>query len=860
MYESTPINSGQHVADADYANPHTFDPQLFDRLVHHAVESGSTYANSPSAGTFSNPSLSYSQTPTLAFSNAPFQPFIPSLAIQSASNVKSDRIPSQPPHHSNFQPSNYFDSEYLKYSDPRPLNYSNSHPLNYSDSHPSNYPDSHPLNYRNSHSSSYLNSHPSANSTFFNSNYQGPSGNSHPSMNSTAIPLRSTLYQPQQQAPSAPTPHFNDRSALNRTHQSQTFEPQQFSTPSLSFHHQPSPSHFNTQPPHPHAYSTDLEPKNRDNHASFTSPLPPGFTTLFPKTFTPPQSACPQFHVQNASSQVDRAASHGRPNPLPLQHHATHGLEHLDTLSLYAPTTTTAPNYPMRVDSQLKATSCQKIDLTELLQSKSSSQSHSDASARQYEPASVVGALSESQAVRLMSIDRKSSSATLSSVSVPPRNDGASQRVRTANARKLLFSLPDAPQSTSIPPPEHSNPFPSVEYLNHDFTRECLDLIQRLEPQPAELNLQHGVFIFVERKVCQFFGGEAKVHQFGSVACGMCLTNSFDMDICVELPQQAIDTFQQQYDEFCLQKEQELALSSVVSDSELKTSQVLSDEVQFIPASTPLRHAPSSAANTNSKSRALLDEQCVGGVEVKQRFVKDNETLQLPNDDNTKSTSTNHLKRFRPPTLLQHILDLFAAYLEKDPDIDQLHVHNKTRVPIIKFRHSSFVVHPRPSHLLPATSSFLMVDVIFNNILAVHNTQLLKSYSLVDARLRQMVLIVKHWSRRRFINDTYSGTLSSYAYVLMIIHFMQCRCQPPILPNLQQIVDSTVDDCGVNTLKVRFFASLVLLSSVVICCFICPLVEGGLIWCRLTVGNSIFISINLSTPLSSPNGMLKGRL
>jgi DNA polymerase sigma len=46
------------------------------------------------------------------------------------------------------------------------------------------------------------------------------------------------------------------------------------------------------------------------------------------------------------------------------------------------------------------------------------------------------------------------------------------------------------------------------------------------------------------------------------------------------------------------------------------------------------------------------------------------------------------------------------------------------------------------------------------------------------------VYIVKHWARQRDLNNTYHGTLSSYAYVLMCIHLLQTR-NPPVVPCLQ---------------------------------------------------------------------------
>ena len=79
------------------------------------------------------------------------------------------------------------------------------------------------------------------------------------------------------------------------------------------------------------------------------------------------------------------------------------------------------------------------------------------------------------------------------------------------------------------------------------------------------------------------------------------------------------------------------------------------------------------------------------------------------------------------------------------------------------------------------------VDIGFNNLLAVHNTKLLLTYSLIDPRFKKIAMVIKHWAKRRFINDTYSGTLSSYAYVIMAIHYFQYACQPPLLPPLQTI-------------------------------------------------------------------------
>nr|XP_029123273.1 UTP:RNA uridylyltransferase 1 isoform X4 [Elaeis guineensis] len=81
-------------------------------------------------------------------------------------------------------------------------------------------------------------------------------------------------------------------------------------------------------------------------------------------------------------------------------------------------------------------------------------------------------------------------------------------------------------------------------------------------------------------------------------------------------------------------------------------------------------------------------------------------------------------------------------------------------------------------------------------ILQSDNLQNVQDYTQIDDRLHQLAFIVKHWARSRAINETYRGTLSSYAYVLMCIHFLQLR-KPAILPCLQEMEATyvlTVDD------------------------------------------------------------------
>ncbi|KAG6669656.1 hypothetical protein CIPAW_01G259000 [Carya illinoinensis] len=126
------------------------------------------------------------------------------------------------------------------------------------------------------------------------------------------------------------------------------------------------------------------------------------------------------------------------------------------------------------------------------------------------------------------------------------------------------------------------------------------------------------------------------------------------------------------------------------------------------------------------------------------------------------------------------ILLRLADILQSD-NLQNVQALTRARVPIVKL-------------MDPMTG--LSCDICINNVLAVINTKLLRDYAQIDARLRQLAFIVKHWAKSRGVNETYQGTLSSYAYVIMCIHFLQQR-RPAILPCLQEMETTylvTVDD------------------------------------------------------------------
>ena len=112
---------------------------------------------------------------------------------------------------------------------------------------------------------------------------------------------------------------------------------------------------------------------------------------------------------------------------------------------------------------------------------------------------------------------------------------------------------------------------------------------------------------------------------------------------------------------------------------------------------------------------------------------------------------------------------------------------------------------PPQAHPLefPKTGVGIQCDISFGHLLAVHNSQLLRCYSLCDTRVRDMVLFVKAWAKKRKINTPYHGTLSSYGYVLMVLHYLVNIIRPSVLPNLQHHPAAFQDEVSTATVELE---------------------------------------------------------
>eukprot|EP00557_Chaetoceros_sp_GSL56_P002242 CAMPEP_0176502382 /NCGR_PEP_ID=MMETSP0200_2-20121128/14719_1 /TAXON_ID=947934 /ORGANISM="Chaetoceros sp., Strain GSL56" /LENGTH=1008 /DNA_ID=CAMNT_0017901441 /DNA_START=84 /DNA_END=3110 /DNA_ORIENTATION=- len=73
-------------------------------------------------------------------------------------------------------------------------------------------------------------------------------------------------------------------------------------------------------------------------------------------------------------------------------------------------------------------------------------------------------------------------------------------------------------------------------------------------------------------------------------------------------------------------------------------------------------------------------------------------------------------------------------------------------------------------------------DICILNDIAVANSGLLREYSLLDTRVRMLMLSVKSWIKWKDIGNAAERTLSSYSWMLMVIFYLQCI---GFVPNLQ---------------------------------------------------------------------------
>uniref|UniRef100_A0A8C9VK13 Terminal uridylyl transferase 4 n=1 Tax=Scleropages formosus TaxID=113540 RepID=A0A8C9VK13_SCLFO len=138
----------------------------------------------------------------------------------------------------------------------------------------------------------------------------------------------------------------------------------------------------------------------------------------------------------------------------------------------------------------------------------------------------------------------------------------------------------------------------------------------------------------------------------------------------------------------------------------------------------------------------------------------------------------------------KEIIEGLAKVLKKHAGLRNILPITTAKVPIVKFEHKQ---------------SGLEGDISLYNTLAQHNTRMLATYAAIDPRVQYLGYTMKVFAKRCDIGDASRGSLSSYAYILMVLYFLQQR-QPPVIPVLQEIFDGkTVPQRMVDGWNAFFF-------------------------------------------------------
>ncbi|KAI8098248.1 uncharacterized protein B0P05DRAFT_521061 [Gilbertella persicaria] len=87
----------------------------------------------------------------------------------------------------------------------------------------------------------------------------------------------------------------------------------------------------------------------------------------------------------------------------------------------------------------------------------------------------------------------------------------------------------------------------------------------------------------------------------------------------------------------------------------------------------------------------------------------------------------------------------------------------------------------------------LHCDINTNSTLGIHNTKLIMQYMKLDVRIRPFLFALKYFVESQDINYTRGGTMSSYAYHLLALHYLMNVQHPPVIPNLQHLTGATCE-------------------------------------------------------------------
>ena len=103
--------------------------------------------------------------------------------------------------------------------------------------------------------------------------------------------------------------------------------------------------------------------------------------------------------------------------------------------------------------------------------------------------------------------------------------------------------------------------------------------------------------------------------------------------------------------------------------------------------------------------------------------------------------------------MFKKIIRMIGWLFRREQEFDMVEERINAKVPIVKFRHKKTDIEG---------------DISLYNTLALQNTNLLRSYAEIDNRTKILGHVVKYFAKTCRIGDASCGSLSSYAYIIMV--------------------------------------------------------------------------------------------
>ncbi len=165
---------------------------------------------------------------------------------------------------------------------------------------------------------------------------------------------------------------------------------------------------------------------------------------------------------------------------------------------------------------------------------------------------------------------------------------------------------------------------------------------------------------------------------------------------------------------------------------------------------------------------AGLYESCEVGFSIYGSFVNQ---FSIQASDIDVSLDMLDYDDYDEKKVLRFLQSNIPKPLQNSPEIKIIPPEDSMRIPVLEVELKKYN---------------LVISFSVNNVLGAVNSRMIKTYSEIDSRCRMLGILVKLWAGVHNLTSAKRNYLSSYAYNLMVINYLQTM-KNPILPSLQEI-------------------------------------------------------------------------